>query len=52
MRGHTFVDLTLEYIPRSHGGIAYSPNPRRSLGRNIQCEITNPPYIKYSEFSL
>ena len=51
MRGNTFVDLTLEYIPRSHGGIAYPPNPRRSFGLNIQREITNDPYSRAGAYA-
>ena len=46
MRGHTFVGWALGYIPRSHGGIAYPPNPRRSFGRNIQREMPDFPYIR------
>ena len=41
----------LRNIPRSHGGIAYPPNPRRSFGRNIQREITNDPYIRAGAYA-
>ena len=51
MRGRTFVGLALRNIPRSHGGIAYPPNPRRSFGRNIQREITNAPYIRAGAYA-
>ena len=51
MRGHTFVGLALRNIPRSHGGIAYPPNPRRSFGRNIQREMLGVPYIRAGAYA-
>ena len=51
MRGRTFVGLALRNIPRSHGGIAYPPNPRRSLGRNIQREMPGVPYIRAGAYA-
>ena len=41
----------LRNIPRSHGGIAYPPNPCRSLGRNIQREMPGDPYIKAGAYA-
>ena len=51
MRGRAFIGLALRNIPRNHGGIAYPPNPRRSLGRSIQREITNDPYIRAGAYA-
>ena len=41
----------LRNIPRSHGGIAYPPNPRRSFGRNIQREMPGVPYIRAGAYA-
>ena len=51
MRGHTYLRLALQYIPRNHGGIAYPPNPRRSFGRNIQREMPGVPYIRAGAYA-
>ena len=51
MRGQTVIGLPLLNIPRSHGGIAYPPNPRRSFGRNIQREMPGVPYIRAGAYA-
>ena len=49
-RTNLFLSV-LRNIPRSHGGIAYPPNPRRSFGRNIQREMPGVPYIRAGAYA-